>query len=98
MAESVNVHDKCSDEVKDLVEHIWREAMTEVTAVLGDISSIRLEHVSLLMQVAFTLSVFTLYIRLFVLNLCWYALDSCCKTVSFGIFNLHTVFKKDNKS
>ncbi|XP_059150077.1 protein mono-ADP-ribosyltransferase PARP4-like isoform X1 [Physella acuta] len=45
IAETANVHDKCSNEVKDLVEHIWREAMTEVTAVLGDISSIRLEQV-----------------------------------------------------
>ncbi|CAL1538041.1 unnamed protein product [Lymnaea stagnalis] len=45
LAEVIHVHDHCSDEVKHLVEHIWQEAMAEVTTTLGDISAIRLEQV-----------------------------------------------------
>ncbi|BFZ25340.1 hypothetical protein BsWGS_28378 [Bradybaena similaris] len=45
MAEVVDVGNDSSEEVKELVDHVWREAMAEVTAVLGDIRKIKLEQV-----------------------------------------------------
>ncbi|GFO43316.1 poly [ADP-ribose] polymerase, partial [Plakobranchus ocellatus] len=45
MAEVNHVHEGCSEEVCDLVEHVWREALSEVTALLGSISSIKLDQV-----------------------------------------------------
>ncbi|RUS77622.1 hypothetical protein EGW08_014622, partial [Elysia chlorotica] len=45
LAESVQVQDGCSGQVQDLVEHVWREAMTEVTSLLGNLSSIKLDQV-----------------------------------------------------
>lgn len=45
MAEMVDVHSDCSEAVKELVEHVWAEAMSEVTFLLGDISTIKIEQV-----------------------------------------------------
>ncbi|KAK3773376.1 hypothetical protein RRG08_023253 [Elysia crispata] len=45
MAEAVQVHEGCSDKVQDLVEHVWKEAMTEVTSLLGRVTSIKLDQV-----------------------------------------------------
>lgn len=47
MAEMVDVVNDSSEEVKELVDHVWREAMAEVTAVLGDIRKIKLEQVGI---------------------------------------------------
>ncbi|GFR66346.1 poly [ADP-ribose] polymerase [Elysia marginata] len=45
LAEVVHVHEGCSEQVKDLVEHVWREAISEVTSILGNITSIKLDQV-----------------------------------------------------
>ncbi|CAG5135718.1 unnamed protein product, partial [Candidula unifasciata] len=45
IAEVVDVDNDISEEVKELVDHVWREAMDEVTSVLGDIKKIKLEQV-----------------------------------------------------
>ncbi|XP_012936925.2 protein mono-ADP-ribosyltransferase PARP4, partial [Aplysia californica] len=45
IAEKLKVDEGCSDEVKDVVEHVWREAMSEVNSVLGNISGIKVEQV-----------------------------------------------------
>ncbi|XP_055887848.1 protein mono-ADP-ribosyltransferase PARP4-like isoform X2 [Biomphalaria glabrata] len=45
MAQSSQLNVGCSADVKELVEHIWQEAMSEITTLLGELSSIRLEQV-----------------------------------------------------
>lgn len=45
MAEVVDANSTCSDEVKELVEDIWNEAMTEVISVIGDFGAIKVEQV-----------------------------------------------------
>ncbi|KAH9525129.1 Protein mono-ADP-ribosyltransferase parp4 [Bulinus truncatus] len=45
MAQSYYLNVGCPSEVKEFVEHIWQEAMSEVTEVIGDLKAIRLEQV-----------------------------------------------------